>query len=219
MEVNERFDHLLINITLTDAQKADGATKRQSVCSVLNRRYYNSESGTSNSIYVGSWGKGTRTRPPRDVDVLFELPLSVYQRLQARNGNKQSQLLQEVKTTLAASFSRTDIRGDGPVVMVPFQSYAVELLPAFRLTNGRYWIPITAKGGYYKEFDPKAEQDKIAASNTQRNNNTRDLIRMVKCWQKSVLCQLSRFISNYWLSIFWMRGRMQENQRCFMIGW
>jgi Second Messenger Oligonucleotide or Dinucleotide Synthetase domain len=82
----------LENITLSDAQKTDGATKRESVCRVLNNKYYNSNSGTANSIYVGSWGKGTRTRPPRDVDMLFSLPLEVYHRFEKVSGNKQSQL-------------------------------------------------------------------------------------------------------------------------------
>ena len=30
----------------------------------------------------GSWGKLTRVRPVRDIDVLFVLPYSVYQRFQ-----------------------------------------------------------------------------------------------------------------------------------------
>ena len=156
ISVSDRFGKFLENITLTDAQIADGATKRGSVGKVLNTKYYNSTSETANSIYVGSWGKATRIRPPRDVDVLFQLPKSVYDRFEQRTGNKQSQLLQEVKTALAASFPRTDIRGDGPVVKVPFQSFAVELVPAFELQSGKYWIPITTDAGSYKTFDPNA---------------------------------------------------------------
>jgi hypothetical protein len=183
MEVADRFGTFLSNIALTEAQRQDGATKRASVCVVLNDKYYSSNSGTSNSLYVGSWGKSTRIRPPRDVDVLFSLPKSVYDRFERVVGNKQSQLLQEIRGALQASFPNTAIRGDGPVVIVPFQSYAVELLPAFKLQNGRYWIPITLNGGSYKEFDPDAEIKKVQDSNDKTGNNTRDLIRMMKCWQ------------------------------------
>jgi hypothetical protein len=149
----------------------------------LNTKYWSSNSETDNSFYVGSWGKYTRVRPPRDVDVLFKLPKSVYDRFQLRAGNKQSQLLQEVKDVLKASFPKTDVRGDGPVIKVPFQSFAVELVPAFLLTNGRYNIPITTNGGSYKEFDPDAEYEAVKTSNTKTNENTRELIRMMKCWQ------------------------------------
>jgi hypothetical protein len=193
MLVSERFDKFLTNITLSDAQKTDGATKRESVCKVLNTKYYSSASGTANSFYVGSWGKATRTRPPRDVDVLFELPNAVYHRFEQRTGNKQSQLLQEVTTALLAAFPKTDIRGDGPVVKVPFGTYAVELLPVFKLTNGQYWISITTGNGSYKAFDPDAEVKHIKESNDKTKNNTRDLVRMLKAWQAYCTVPLKSF--------------------------
>jgi hypothetical protein len=117
------------------------------------------------------------------VDVLFRLPDAVYHRFEQRIGNKQSQLLQEVKAVLLKSFPNTDVRGDGPVVKVPFKSYDVELVPAFKLQNGRYWIPVTTNGGSYKEFDADAECTHISDSEKKAKSNTRHLIRMMKCWQ------------------------------------
>ncbi|UFX42027.1 hypothetical protein HAP47_0022420 [Bradyrhizobium sp. 41S5] len=193
MSVHDRFDQFLTNISLTDAQKLDGATKRGSVCKVLNGKYYNSTSDTANSIYVGSWGKGTRTRPPRDVDVLFKLSNEVYQRFEQRTGNKQSQLLQEIKNALLGSFQKTDIRGDGPVVKVPFGTYAIELLPAFELQSGQYGVPYTSAGGFYKTVDPDAEAAAVSSSNTATNNNTRDLVRMLKAWQANCNVPLKSF--------------------------
>src|SRR5262249_17339879 len=99
MYVSERFGALLANVKLTDDQKNDGTTKHKGVRNCLNREYYNLSSDYANSILVGSWGKETRVRPPRDIDVLFVLPDDVYWRFQRRSGNKQSQLLQEVKPT------------------------------------------------------------------------------------------------------------------------
>src|SRR4051812_10391936 len=82
------------------------------------------------ALSVGSWGKFTRIRPPRDVDVVFKLPSSVFERFEQRSGNKQSQLLQEVKGHLQRSFTTTSIKGDGPVVLVPFTAFNVEVIPA-----------------------------------------------------------------------------------------
>lgn len=197
LSVSNRFKQFLDNITLSPTQIDDGKTKRGSVCKVLNAKYWSSSSETDNSFYVGSWGKFTRTRPPRDVDVLFKLPKSVYDRFQLRTGNKQSQLLQEVKDTLKASFPKTDIRGDGPVIKVPFQSFAVELVPAFPLTSGRYCIPITTNGGSYKEFDPDAEFEAVKKSNTATSENTRELIRMMKAWQGC--CSVP--VKSFWIEI------------------
>src|SRR5262249_2314143 len=106
---------------------------------------------------------------------------------------KQSQLLQEMRAALRVPFPNTDIRGDGPVVKVPFASYAVELLPALKLKSGQYWIPITSNGGSYKTFDPDAELKNIQDSNDKTNNNTRDLVRMMKRWQSFCSVPLKSF--------------------------
>jgi hypothetical protein len=134
-------------------------------------------------MLVGSWGKSTQIRPPRDIDILFVLPYSVYQRYEQVSGNKQSQLLQEVKRVLSATYPNTSMRADGQVVLVPFSSYNVEVVPAFVLNNGQYWICNTNDGGKYETTDPDAEIEKVKKSNDATNGNTRNLIRMMKCWQ------------------------------------
>jgi hypothetical protein len=192
MGVASRFSQLLENLKLTDTQKSNGAASRESAIWPLNYNYYNTVSGTTNSTFIGSWAKFTRVRPPRDVDVLFTLPYSVYERFEKRTGNKQSQLLQEVKNILAAQFQNTAIRGDGPVVLVPFSTYNVEIVPAFSLTNGRYWVCMTNNGGFYKEVDYSAE---VSAMSTSENNtkNTRDLVRIMKCWQSECYVPIKSF--------------------------
>src|SRR6478609_3856974 len=100
MTVSQRFDKFLENIRITEEQAADGTVKHGGVRKCLNKHYYDSSSESANSMLVGSWGKHTRVRPPRDIDVLFKLPSSVYQRYETKTGNKQSQLLQEVKNVL-----------------------------------------------------------------------------------------------------------------------
>ncbi|MDR6182951.1 SMODS domain-containing nucleotidyltransferase [Asaia bogorensis] len=194
MSVSKRFDIFLRNISLTDIQKAEGASRREAVVKALNIHYWGSASGTSNSSYVGSWAKYTRIRPPRDVDILFTLPISVFHRYEQRQGNKQSQLLQEIKIILGNRFPNTSIRGDGPVVLVPFSTYNVELIPSFNLTNGQSWICVTTNGGRYTTADYIAEANEIKSSNDLTNGNTRNLIRMLKCWQYECGVQLKSFV-------------------------
>lgn len=197
MSVSSRFSALLENIKLTDVQVAAGQGSRESVVKVLNAHYWNSSSNSNNSKYVGSWAKFTRVRPPRDVDVLFELPKSVYDMYQQKSGNKQSQLLQEVKGVLLAAFPKTDIKGDGPVVKVPFSAYNVELAPAFILTNKRHYVCMTNDGGSYKEADYEAETKLISDSNTRSSEKTRELIRVMKRWQ--AYCDVP--IKSFWIEL------------------
>lgn len=145
--VRQRFEQFHRNLALTSLQQQDAHTKRTGVVSCLNRRYYGTSSATDNSFVIGSWGKGTAIRPPRDIDLYFLLPVNVHQRFQVYFGNRQSALLQEVKDVLKDTYPDTDMRGDGQVVIVGFNSFDVEVAPAFLLTNGRYWICDTHAGG------------------------------------------------------------------------
>jgi Second Messenger Oligonucleotide or Dinucleotide Synthetase domain len=88
-----------------------------------------------------------------------------------------------VKNVLSSTYPDTDMSGDGQVVLVRFESYSVEVVPAFLLTSGRYWICNTHDGGRYKETDPWAEVGHIDAVDQTTNNNLRPLIRMLKSWQ------------------------------------
>lgn len=181
--VGQRFTQFLENLQLTSTQVDDGATKHSGVRSCLNQHYYGWSSGTANSLLVGSWGKHTRIRPPRDIDVLFKLSKEVYDRFQQRLGNKQAQLLQEVKGVLEGTYTRTTIRGDRNVVVVPFDTFAVEVIPAFELVGGQFSIPDSNNGGKYKTADYNAETTAVSASDQNSSGNTRHLIRMMKCWQ------------------------------------
>jgi len=194
MSVSKRFETFLENISLTENQKIEGSSRREAVVKALNSHYWGTSSGTQNSIYVGSWAKYTRIRPPRDVDILYILPNSVYGRFEQRQGNKQSQILQEIKTILSGEFYRTSIKGDGPVVLVPFSTYNVEIIPSFNLINGQNWICTTTDGGSYKTSDYKSEVEEIKKSNLLTCGNTRNLIRMLKCWQSVCSIPLKSFI-------------------------
>lgn len=181
--VTARFRGFHDNLALTQDQIVDGITKHRGVCQCLNRHYYNSASDTANALLIGSWGKDTRMRPPRDVDMLFVLPVDVYHRFQGYAGNRQSALLQEVKGVLERTYPSTAMRGDGQVVMVRFNTINVEVAPGFALQSGQYWICDTNGGGRYKATDPDAELDHINKIHGANNYNLRPIIKMLKAWQ------------------------------------
>ena len=181
--VRQRFTQFHNNVTLTLLQQLDGWKKKDGVVTCLNRHYYAAPSGTDNSFLVGSWAKDTAVRPPRDVDLYFLMPWPVYQRFQGHTWNRQSALLQEAKNVLAQTYPNTDMRGDGQVVLVRFETYNVEVVPAFQLPGGGYWICDTHNSGSYKTTQPWAEAAHIDTINNLTNGNLRPLIRMLKVWQ------------------------------------
>ena len=76
--VRQRFTQFHSDLMLTPTQRLDGLTKGTGVVKFLNRHYYDSVSELDNSFKIGSWGKDTAVRPPRDVDLYFLLPPAVY---------------------------------------------------------------------------------------------------------------------------------------------
>lgn len=195
--VTKRFKTFLDNLELTALQDADGWTKVLGVVSCLNSAYYGSNSQTDHAFLIGSWAKGTRIRPPRDVDLYFLLPIEVYNRFDryAVGMNKQSALLQEVKSKLLASYPSSVIRGDGPVVLAGFTSYNVEIVPAFVFSNEErsYYVCDTKNGGSYMKTMPLHEIDAINAADSRNSNNVRRLIRMLKAWQSCCSVPIKSF--------------------------
>lgn len=185
--VTDRFQKFQNNLLLTDAQVIDGRKKFAGVVACLNQAYYGHRSETANAFYIGSWAKDTAIRPPRDVDLYFLLPTEVYYRFEAYapGFNKQSALLQEVKRKLLGAYTKSDIRGDGPVVLAGFTTYDVEIVPAFLLNaeDRSYFVCDTKNGGKYKTTKPLHEVDATVAADVRNNGNVRRLIRMLKCWQ------------------------------------
>jgi hypothetical protein len=191
--VRQRFEQFHHELSLTPLQIQDANTKRTRVVNCLNRHYYGPSPETQTSFMIGSWGKDTAVRPPRDVDMYFVLPSAVYYRFQNYVGNRQSALLQEVKNILARTYPNTDLRGDGQVILADFDSFAIEVVPAFLLTNGRYFICDTNNGGSYKETNPWAEAAHIETVHTANNGNLRPLIRMLKAWQTNCSVPIKSF--------------------------
>jgi Second Messenger Oligonucleotide or Dinucleotide Synthetase domain len=173
--VRGRFRAFINNLAITHAQREDGETKQAGVRACLNRHYYGASSETANSILIGSWGKATRVRPSRDVDILFLLPESVYWQYQSRTGNRQSALLQEVRNVLLDTYSQTNLRGDGQVVVIPFNHTPVEVAPGFRCTDGSILVCDTNDGGRYIFSTAEAEEKSLSASDTYCIGNIRTI--------------------------------------------
>ena len=112
--VTRRFENFKTNLEYTKRQNQEGMRHSLSVLEPLNRHYYNADSCSGNGGWVGSWSKETKIRPPGDIDLYFELPVSLYERYEQRTGNRQSAILQEVKGILSTTFPSTEIKGDGP---------------------------------------------------------------------------------------------------------
>jgi hypothetical protein len=150
----------------------------------LNSEFWNTESETAHSLYVGSYGRNTAIEGISDLDLLFELPYSEYKKYDDYHGNGQSALLQAVKKAIQKSYSSSEVGGDGQVVVVDFTDAKYEILPAFINKNHEsYTHPDSNDGGSWKTTNPRAEISAIRARNSDCNDNLIPLCRMLRCWK------------------------------------
>lgn len=149
----------------------------------LNTDFWNTDSETAHSLYVGSYGRDTDIHVS-DVDVLFQLPSSVYERINKYIGNGQSALLQEVRSSLQKTYATTHISGDGQVIKINFDDgVGFEIVPCFLNTNGSFTYPDTNNGGTWKITDPKPEIEALRKMNDECNGNLKPLCRMARSWK------------------------------------
>jgi|TARA_B100000315_G_scaffold3920_1_gene3871 hypothetical protein len=109
-EIEKLFEAFYKKFLLTKKQREDAETKYNGVCSTLHNHYYpNTTYNGSTKLLIGSVGKSTHIRPPKDVDVLFYMPPEKVAQYDQSTSNGQSQLLQDIRKILKDKYTTTEI--------------------------------------------------------------------------------------------------------------
>lgn len=154
----------------------------------LNSSYYDSDSDEEHLIIVGSIGRGTAVDGTSDVDALFVLPDEVYTRYNNRSGNKQSQLLSDVRVEHKKRYSNSDISADGQAVVIRFtdRNYSIDLVPAFERSDGSFTFPDANDGGHWKKTDPIPEQEACDDAQTISQGTFLRLCNALRFWKDNI---------------------------------
>jgi len=164
----------------------DNASVRyKSITRRLNSDFRGLNSETAYSLYIGSHGRRTATSKTSDVDMLYQLPVSLYNQYSGHYGNGQSALLQAVRDSIRKTYPTTEAGADGQVLVIKFtDGVKFEVLPAFENTDGSFTYPDSNGGGSWKVTDPKPEIKAIRERDDFYNDNLRRLCRMARVWKE-----------------------------------
>ena len=183
MGIGEVFEKFCDNLKITNGATISYRYKR--ITNQLNRTFYGYENDTYHSIYTGSYGRDTAIEGFSDLDMLFWLRPDDYSRFNNHEGNGQSAMLQEVRTSILNTYPNTAVSGDGQVVVVSFDDgMRFEVAPGFELTNDTFRCPNSNDGGKWYITDPRAEQIAINKKNDAWNWNLKRLARMGRAWKR-----------------------------------
>ncbi|MGN7878429.1 SMODS domain-containing nucleotidyltransferase [Ensifer sp. 22460] len=184
MGVAEEFTRFKDNYNIGKEQISSISQRYRRITSRLNKDFWNTDSETAHSLYVGSYGRDTAAKGLSDLDVGFLLPAAVYYKYDAYNSNGQSALLQAVRNSLQNTYSTSAVGGDGQVVVINFNDgVTFEILPAFDNQAGTWTYPDSNNGGSWRRCDPRSEFKAIDDRNKQSNGNLKHLCRMMRVWR------------------------------------
>ncbi len=183
MGVSEWFKGFCSNIRISDTDVGKIQYRYKQITKRINLDYWNSDSETSHSLYVGSYGRGTDIHTS-DIDIIVQLPYETYKKFDSYSGNGQSALLQEVKTVLQKTYNTSHLKGDGQVVGLNFtDGICFEIVPAFINKDDSFTYADTHNGGSWKTTNPKKEIAAMNEMNESTNKNLKRLCRMLRAWK------------------------------------
>ena len=184
MSVSNNFNNFCSNLRMDVETVKTIQDRYHKITKRINLDYWNSSSDTNNSLYVGSYGRGTEIFTS-DIDIIVQLPYETYDKFNKYSSNGQSALLQEVKGVLQKTYSTSFVRGDGQVVCINFSDgINFEIVPGFINKDGRsYTYPDTNYGGSWKVTDPRSEIEAMNLLNNNTNKNLKRLCRMMRAWK------------------------------------
>jgi hypothetical protein len=152
--------------------------------------FRDSESKTSNSLQVGSYGRYTGIDGISDLDMLYIMPPSQWKNYK----EDPSKLLDKVKDQIKEVYPRTETIKDRNVVVVVFANYVIEVVPVFELKTGEFYFPDTYSGGLWRKCNPKAELSSFKGLNNSKNGNLRHLAKMVRAWRERNSITMSGYL-------------------------
>ena len=182
MGIADWFQTFCSNLQVKDGGTI--STRYKSITSRLNTDFWNTSSETSHSLYVGSYGRNTAIEGFSDLDMIFQLPSSVFKQYDNYRGNGQSALLQAVKQSIGKRYSNSQVGADGQVVEIAFtDGITFEVVPAFANTDKSFTHPDSNDGGSWQMTNPRPEIDAIRNRNNDCNYNLVRLCRMMRAWK------------------------------------
>lgn len=183
MSISTKFEIFNDNIKISQNNQSKISSRYKQITKRLNLDFWETDSEVSHSLYVGSYGRDTDIHVS-DVDMLFQLPYSIYEQYNKHNGNGQSALLQAVRISLQKTYPTSYIKGDGQVIGINFNdSICFEIVPSFINKDNSFTYPDTNNGGSWKTTNPKPEIKEIGDKNQEWNKNLKRLCRMARAWK------------------------------------
>jgi hypothetical protein len=191
LTVKESFRQFASNLNITDNQGILVSLRRKKVVDAIEKKLYLHTSQPSRLI--GSYDRDTHIKylSEGDIDVMIVLH---YGKHNEAWDNKEgvTKVLNRFKTILEESYPKITCSVDRNCVVMKFSEFKLDVVPAFRFTDGDHKIPDTYRGAWLRTSPVKFSKE-VTRINKNMDGDFIPLIKMVKGWNRNYTKQLRGF--------------------------
>ena len=184
LNTEEAFEKFRKRLELSDTERSD-ASKRQTEVRECIRGGFDIKT----DFLSGSYRRHTKTKPLKDVDVLFVLG----QKEKWRRDKPPIETLQAFEQCLKKQYSDVEICRRAVTVEFEKNYYpedhegkvlSIDAVPAFECGNNVYEIPDKIKGTWIKT-SPEKHKEQATAKNEELDGRWVPLVKMAKAWNRA----------------------------------
>jgi len=180
--VKESFRQYASNLNITDRQTTIVTNCKNNMVAKLGAELNLHD---EKARVIGSWDRDTLTRylSEGDVDVMVVLHFQKNEHWHTSDGTAKA--LARFKAILDKAYPDTPCRVDRNCVTMKLSQFRLDVVPAFRFTDGSYKIPDTHQKRWIST-NPLAFAAAITAVNKTMAGTFVPLIKMMKGWNREV---------------------------------
>jgi hypothetical protein len=177
LTVPEAFEKFRDRLALTESEQKDASRRQQKI-----REQVRDGLSIDRDFLTGSYGRNTKTKPLKDVDIFMVLRESEAHYLDEQPDAVLDRLLE----ILSPHYPSRTSKGNRSVKVAFGDAIAdesvmsVDVVPAFA-SNGAFQIPDRRQGGWIKT-NPEIHKEKAASADTAFDEKWKPAVKMVKKW-------------------------------------
>ncbi|MDY6944556.1 MAG: CBASS oligonucleotide cyclase [Pseudomonadota bacterium] len=186
LTIEEAFRKFKSRLELNDREQKNASQRQNEV-----RDYLETKFGIARSFLTGSYARHTKTKPLKDIDILFVLKDTE----KKYHSKVASVVLDDFHAALTEKYGEVAVRKQARSINVDFgvvvdaedntdyRIVSVDAVPAFDM-GSEYEIPDSASGKWIKT-DPEIHKEKAASAHKAYSSEWKGLVRMVKYWNNN----------------------------------
>lgn len=185
LTTREAFEKFKKRLELSDTEAADAQRRHKDVREQIAKDFQ-----IERDFLSGSYGRHTKTKPLKDVDIVFELGKDE----KWRRDKPPIEMLQAFEKCLLKKYDKSQLEIGRRCMTVEFEKTAyqdgsdekvlsIDLIPALKAGDD-YEIPDKDKGIWIKT-NPEIHKKKATDKNTELGGKWKPLVKMAKAWNRN----------------------------------